>query len=126
MPPPRATPAPVCQHESAAKGKELQTFVNRSQRKLDIFLASAFCRNCLKYHLTFIYSLTEKDIRLLRLLAFGMHYEEISKRMQVSKSTWYRHANRIQDMTGAKSRTHLVAVAIHIGAVNLLSEPEIT
>ena len=123
---PPATTVVPCRHEAAEKGKDLLALVNRSQRQLDIFVKASFCRKCCKYQLTFVNELSQKDLTLIRLLAFGLHYEDISKKMHVAKSTWYKHVMRIQVLTGAKSRAHLVSVAVHLGVVNLLAEPEIT
>lgn len=61
--------------------------------------------------------LTPRQERVLELAAQGMTYFEISEVLHVSESTVRFHVQSLKARLGARSRTQLVALAIHSGLI---------
>ncbi|MGH3628864.1 MAG: response regulator transcription factor [Sciscionella sp.] len=61
--------------------------------------------------------LTPRQERVLELTAQGLTYCEISRVLHVSESTVRFHVQKLKARLGARTRTQLVAVAIHDGLI---------
>lgn len=56
--------------------------------------------------------LTEREKQVVRLLADGYSNEEIAARVFLSAATVKTHLARITSKLGARSRTHIVGIAL--------------
>ncbi len=54
---------------------------------------------------------TERELEMLRLIAEGLHDEEIAERLGIQSSTVESHVSRMREKLGAAHRGHLVALA---------------
>ncbi len=59
--------------------------------------------------------LSGRHLQILPLLAEGMTNEEIGKRLFVSATTVHTHVGIMLVRSGARNRTHLVAIAFREG-----------
>lgn len=61
--------------------------------------------------------LTTREADVLALLAEGLTYEEIGRRLGISSETVRTHLQKASQRLGAATRTHAVATAIRLGLV---------
>jgi DNA-binding CsgD family transcriptional regulator len=61
--------------------------------------------------------LTSREIEVLRLLADGLHLEEIGERLGIGAETVRTHLRKASERLGAANRTHAVAIAIRLSLI---------
>lgn len=61
--------------------------------------------------------LTEREARVLALLAEGLTYEEIGGRLGIGAETVRTHLQKASERLGASTRTQAVAIAIRLGLI---------
>jgi DNA-binding NarL/FixJ family response regulator len=62
-------------------------------------------------------ALTEREARVLALLADGLTYEDIGRCLSISAETVRTHVQKACDRLGAATRTQAVATAIRLGLI---------
>jgi LuxR family maltose regulon positive regulatory protein len=62
--------------------------------------------------------LTEREIEILRLLAAGLSYQEITEAAVITMSTVKTHVHHIYDKLGAANRTQAIALAKDLGLLS--------
>jgi DNA-binding NarL/FixJ family response regulator len=61
--------------------------------------------------------LTQREINVLRFLAYGMSHKEIAERLQIASSTVSNHVGAILLKLRAHNATQAVAIAIRDGLI---------
>jgi two-component system, NarL family, response regulator LiaR len=71
------------------------------------------------------HDLTERETKILTLIAHGATNAQIAREMLVSRATVKTHVSSILSKLGAATRTQAAALAIHLGLVSLPSADEL-
>jgi DNA-binding NarL/FixJ family response regulator len=67
-------------------------------------------------------ALTQHQVRVLELVAEGMTYGQIARRLHISESTVRFHVNGIKDRVGVRTTPELIVTALREGFI----DPEVT
>ena len=63
-------------------------------------------------------TLTARELDVLRLLAEGLHHEQIGSRLGITSETVRSHLRKASDRLGARTRTQAVATALRLGLIS--------
>lgn len=66
--------------------------------------------------------LTPHDLRLLTLLATGLHYHEVAYKLGISEASVKDEMKLARSKLGARNTTHAVALALDQGLIELAEE----
>jgi DNA-binding CsgD family transcriptional regulator len=103
-------------YDTAAEADQAR---RRAQAHFGTSLKAARCKTCALWHLSFASTLTSRERVILRDLTFGFRAKEICENRGLTHDQFYNTVKDLIRKVGALSRTHLVAVAISIGVINI-------
>jgi DNA-binding CsgD family transcriptional regulator len=62
-------------------------------------------------------AITERDVKIVQLIADGLRAAEIGKKLRVSPRTVEFHVNKLKDKFSAKSQPHLAVLFFRRGLI---------